>query len=137
MKKMSAGVCIVHPTKPNHVLSCSRGLLPPLNWALVGGMGEEGETPMETALRECEEETGIHLLAIELLPDPYVADLEGWDTHFWLVKPTEHRMMQQTFSLKRATWEGWVAWKPISTVLAYKGFASYNRDLFEHFGIFP
>lgn len=127
--KTAAGVCIQHPTKPGYVLSCSRGLVPPLNWALVGGKGDEGELPILTALRECREETGVHLTALDLEPNPYCAPFDGREVTFWLVRPT------RKLPFKRITREGWVAWQPIAKVLRYHAFAAYNEAMFRHFNI--
>ncbi len=37
------------------------GILNPGCWGLIGGHAEKGETPLGTAAREIEEETGIHI----------------------------------------------------------------------------
>jgi 8-oxo-dGTP pyrophosphatase MutT (NUDIX family) len=36
-------------------------------WALPGGVQELGETPSQCAIRECEEETGVHTKVVGLL----------------------------------------------------------------------
>tara|TARA_Y100000310_G_scaffold175594_1_gene175652 strand:+ start:3875 stop:4297 length:423 start_codon:yes stop_codon:yes gene_type:complete len=126
--KQSAGVVIRHPTEDNLVLATSRGLLPPLRWVLVGGIVDPGETPLQAALREAWEETGVRLTKEELHPTPFVGNLEGWETTFWLAARLPRRF-------KRWSFEGWVAWKPISTILRFEPYADYNRALFLHFGL--
>ena len=129
MRKVSAGVCIRHPSRDDLVLSTSRGLIPPLRWVLVGGNADPGETPLDCAVREAFEETGIRLEPEELLAyDPFVANLEGWETTFYLATRLSRRF-------KRCSLEGWVAWKPIETILKFVPYEAYNRALFEHFGL--
>lgn len=126
--KQSSGVVIRHPTDDRLVLATSRGLLPPLRWVLVGGIVDPGETPMQAAIREAWEETGVRLTPEELVPNPYVAELEGWETTFWLAS-------RQARSFKRCSVEGWVTWKPLATILRFEPYAEYNRALFRHLGL--
>ena len=83
---------------------------------------------MVTAIRETFEETGIRLQAGDFV-DEYQANLEGWDTTFFLVRPTE------VPKFRRLSCEGWVAWKPVSTILSYKPYYDYNKALFKCFGL--
>lgn len=48
----------------------------PLKWNLPGGEIEEGESPLQTALRECQEETGLAPISVEYMTE--VSDPEGW-----------------------------------------------------------
>nr|WP_180218780.1 NUDIX hydrolase [Streptomyces albus] len=59
-----------------------RSVRNPAVWQWPGGNMDPGETPWECAVRECEEETGLHvageprLLAVHFLPP-----LGNWSTH--------------------------------------------------------
>jgi len=50
------------------------------NWEIPGGAGEEGESPVDTAIREVWEETGLAVVALHLTGWYYDRELGG--VHF-------------------------------------------------------
>ncbi len=55
-----------------------------------GGKCEADETPQECALRECREETGLRVAAVEpLLQRTFAYEHDTVDLHFWLCRPVE------------------------------------------------
>jgi 8-oxo-dGTP diphosphatase len=60
-----------------HLLTCLRDdyrwIRFPAHWDLPGGAAEPGETPVECALRELEEEFGLRLSAGRLTGQPFVS----------------------------------------------------------------
>lgn len=57
----------------------------PLHWNLPGGVADEGETPEQTAMRECLEEAGLRPTLLRLLRT--VALPQGWgDLHVFLAE---------------------------------------------------
>lgn len=53
-----------------------------------GGKCQPGEAPVECAMRECREETGLRVLPVRLLLNrPYRYDHGAVDLHFWLCRP--------------------------------------------------
>ena len=52
-------------------------------YQMIGGKVEEGETPLEAAIRECHEELGNEAIfdswLLELMSDPTIANVLKWD----------------------------------------------------------
>lgn len=93
-----AGIAVAVVTSPRGVLIGRRRDGIP-RWVFPGGTIEDGETPCETAVRECAEEAGIQVLArheIGRRPHPftgcqitYVACSPVSDDEPWAAAPTE------------------------------------------------
>lgn len=72
-----AGVGAVIVDRRRRVLACERGNIPGA-WQMPQGGMEEGEEPLEAALREVREETGIrhsHLKLLHACPEPLAYEL--------------------------------------------------------------
>src|ERR1051326_3632319 len=60
MKRIGAAAVIVNANGEVLLVHHTYGKC---NWELPGGRGEEGESPVDTALREVHEETGLQVVA--------------------------------------------------------------------------
>ena len=85
MKKIAATVLILNGDK---VLGVSRKNDPTM-MGLPGGKCDPGETPLEAAIRELKEETGIEAKAEELTPFYEALDATGWHTVTYLLAERE------------------------------------------------
>lgn len=116
-----AAVCLIF-SKDNKILAVSRKD-DPSDFGLPGGGVEMGETPKMAAIRELQEETGLH--AIEVTPVFMALDSHGFITTTFACK-VEGKI--HTFE------RGIVRWvNPV--VLLQGSFADYNRKLFLKLGI--
>jgi len=61
MKGVSAGAIVLNSAGEVLLVHHTYGVL---NWEVPGGAGEPGETPVETAVREVYEETGLRVHAV-------------------------------------------------------------------------
>ncbi len=74
--KVGSGVLALTPD--NRVLLVKRNIDPGRgSWCLPGGFMELGETPQETAIRECEEETGLKVEITRLIDVYYYENYRG------------------------------------------------------------
>jgi 8-oxo-dGTP diphosphatase len=60
------------------------------HWDLPGGMIEEGETPVEAAIRECKEELGIVTIPKRLLTQQFLRQPNGDILSFWIFLGDAH-----------------------------------------------
>lgn len=72
------GAAVLALTSDNRALLVKRSIDPGRgSWCLPGGFMEIGETPQETARRECQEESGFNVDIIRLLDVFYYEDYRG------------------------------------------------------------
>lgn len=67
MKAISCGVIIVNAKNPNQILGCKPYGKHDGRHDLPKGRMEENETPLETAIRETREESGVDLSGVTLI----------------------------------------------------------------------
>lgn len=89
-----------------------------------GGIADEGEDPLQTALREFEEEAGVALDQNKIMPIGTLhrtpkKDLHGLktggDTSFYYACLVDHKdNITLTLQEKEVPWAGWVHWSEIS-----------------------
>lgn len=81
MIKIASIVIVIDPVTGHVLAATRRGTTD--DWGFIGGK-TDGEAPLDAAVREFEEETGRHLIAV---PD-YIGcfkDDEDWDIHVYIV----------------------------------------------------
>lgn len=73
-------------------------------WSIPGGALAVAETPTEAALRELEEETGIHPSAVEIGPVEVTTDHGTWK--YWTVaaQPTKAVLLAPNRESRRLCW---------------------------------
>lgn len=105
------------------------------DWGLPGGKIEEGETPEQTALRECEEESGWRVLPQDLVRDPKpfisIKTQTGRAAVAFLSREIP-RLGVKSESGDRIRHE-WL--KPEVFLEKQCTYREYNRAAFEHYGI--
>jgi 8-oxo-dGTP diphosphatase len=80
--RKATGSAVVMTNPAGEVLLLRRAY-PPGDWVLPGGNAEAGESPVETAVREVREETGLHLEPDRLIGVYYQADHQAGEfIHF-------------------------------------------------------
>ena len=88
-------LCLVrHTDEGPKILIMRRGMTAPWMpgaWNLPGGTHEQGETVMQTALRELREETGIVGVKISNAPIHVHKDPEGWVASYFLAEDPKNR----------------------------------------------
>jgi mutator protein MutT len=88
-----------------------------------GGKCEPGESPAECARRECLEETGLAVDAVELLLNVrHVYDHGAVDLHFWLCRPSNSEAVKDDHNCYR-----WVPGADLSSLQ----FPEANRSVLE------
>lgn len=91
---VAADAVVIATTVPSgrHVLLVERG--DGHGWAVPGGMLDDGETPLQAAVRELEEETGLRLSSegFRTGPGRYVPDPRA-ARHAWMVTVPSVRIM--------------------------------------------
>ena len=82
MKRVGAAAVVVNARGEILLVHHTYG---PCNWELPGGGGEEGESPVDTAIREVKEETGLLVVARHLTGWYYEQSeqKEGLHVVFW------------------------------------------------------
>lgn len=83
MKEYSFGVCPYRITSKGTEILMIQGK-GRTDWGFIKGKKEPGETPKQTAVRECEEEVGISI-STELLEDRYINKNKRKDIEIFLV----------------------------------------------------
>lgn len=86
-------------------------IIHPGEWCFPGGHAEQGESPIETAIREIEEETGLKFLQSDLCPLFNHSGLSGGKSKYFLslvsedvkIIPTEGQLIWKNFDELRDT----------------------------------
>lgn len=83
-QKFGAGAVLLHvdPTGQRYTLVQQRALddeYEPGTWTIYGGMGEIGESPRDTMIREVDEESGIDVDGLHAVP---LYMMEDWQNSF-------------------------------------------------------
>lgn len=72
------GAAVLAVTDDGRVVLVKRKMVPAQgSWCLPGGFMELGETPQQTAIRECKEETGLDVEITGLIDAYYYEDFRG------------------------------------------------------------
>jgi len=88
------------------------------SWALPGGHYEKGENPVEAALRECREETGVlpPLDQVEFIAHAYAPDRDPRQWAFGLIYSVVHDCHEGEFNPEDGDESIDVAWIPIEDI---------------------
>jgi len=79
MKEVSAGAVILNPLGEVLLVHHTYGVQ---NWEIPGGGGEPGESPVQTAVREVYEETGLRVRAVSATGWYYQPEVDRLGTVF-------------------------------------------------------
>lgn len=108
------------------VLSIQKQADPHKSYGLPGGKAEEGENPLQTALRELMEETGVSLSNEQISDDCFICPGNSGKDVMTIVAMTCKKV-----ELKSSQ-EGSVQWA-LPEKLCEGTFAEYNKELFSMF----
>lgn len=106
------------------------------DWSLPGGKVEPGETAMEAAIRECEEEAGFRFTPEALVQQPFVRQ----DKYGKMAVAFFSPMLGEIVPRKREDQEKGIrcAWIPISKLIDTKNsYGVWNEKALKFFGIGP
>ena len=125
-EKFWAGAILFNPKTRSMLMQKrdAKALVNPNQWALFGGVGESGETPLDCAIREIQEELGITLKRNDLLSlhDYLIERLATWrfvfSVAFFLTK--------EEMTLGEGAGFDWV---PVDKVLSYDMADATKRDI--------
>ena len=92
---MKVGIVLLVRDKDSDpkILVLKRGMTAPWKpgaWNLPGGIHEEGESVLKTAIRELEEETGITTAKISNSPI-YVHDAGSWEEYYFIAEDVQNQ----------------------------------------------
>jgi 8-oxo-dGTP pyrophosphatase MutT (NUDIX family) len=131
LREFSAGCVLVRRLRGRWVFAAIRPQgKPEGTWALPKGLIDAGESAVETALREVEEETGARGEVVRKLADTryvYTARWRGGErvfkvVSFFLVRWTGGRLGAISDEMRREVAEArWLPLDEAATLLAYKG----------------
>ena len=131
-------------TAPNPARRVSRGSQPTL--CLPKGLVDPGEKPLEAALREVREETGITAETVVKLGDSKYVYVRSWGDHkkvfkivsFYLLRYKSGRIDDVTPEMRvevaRAVW---IPLQDAPKLLAYKGEKEMARRALAHLAAYP
>jgi 8-oxo-dGTP pyrophosphatase MutT (NUDIX family) len=127
--KIAAGVLIKNPIDFNLFLAFRRKKSDNSGVSLPCGKSEDGETPDQTAKRECREETGwgvfLHMLT------PYIGNNDD-GFQVWIYSAD----LDEEFGrvLPKSADEGQMVWATAEELMAGP-YGEFNRQVFQHFGV--
>ena len=99
-------------------------------YGLPFGKGEHNGTPIETAIRECREETG---LGFDIrVRDPYIKSVGGFMCFTFLGKLAREKVGTLGPSTPS---EGIASWQDPVAFMASNAFPEYNKGMLDHFEI--
>ena len=117
--------CVLILSKDGRVLAVSRKD-DPNAWGLPGGKVDPGETPREAAERECQEETGLATIKLDLEP---ILDFKEDDGYRCL---TFRAVVDGEIDTDEA---GVVRWIDPALLISSSPFSRYNRILLNRCGL--
>ena len=127
MNKKAAGILLFN--NKNEVLLFSRAK-DNSGAGVPGGKVEEFETPLDAAMRECLEETGIEIISVN--PAAFVEFDEQGGYEFYTFYATEYKGSIKNLRPN----EGLASWGSINELINGP-FSKYNSAMLEHFGVLP
>lgn len=127
--KLAAGVLVKNPLEPTLFLGFKRKKSEGSGSSLPCGKSEEGETPDQTARRECKEETGwnvfLHMLT------PYIGNNDD-GFQVWIYSAD----LDEEFGrvLPKSADEGEMVWATAQDLIDGP-YGEFNRQVLQNFGV--
>lgn len=132
MNKIAAGVLVRNPIDNSLFLAIDRKKGNKLGISLPCGKLEDGETPDQTARRECREETGWNVFFGMLIPYSGINPDDGFEV--WIFAAD----LDEDFGrvLPKSEDEGKMVWATAEELIAGP-YGDLNRKILHHFGVNP
>ena len=127
--KIASGVLVKNPLESTLFLGFKRKKSEGSGVSLPCGKSEEGETPDQTARRECKEETGWNIFLHMLTP--YVGNNDdGFQVCIYSADLDE----EFGRALPKSADEGEMLWATAEELIAGP-YGEFNRQVLQHFGV--
>jgi 8-oxo-dGTP pyrophosphatase MutT (NUDIX family) len=127
--KIAAGVLVQNPLDSTLFLGFKRKKSEGSGVSLPCGKSEEGETPDQTARRECKEETGWNVFFHML--KPYIGNNDD-GFQVWIYSADLDEEFGRT--LTKSVDEGEMVWATAEELISGP-YGEFNRQVFAHFGV--